>query len=182
MALSSAALHKLINTCYDFSVQNNLLILPSYFVWFKPRLYKLSCPTFYMSTERLDYTDSIKYLGFTFSTDKKDDNDMLRHMRILYTKSNRLLRLFPCCSTDIKLALFCSYCACLCCSSFWTPIKKSTNSKFRDAFNNIYRRILKLPPRSSASTMFAVNHIDSFEILFRKRVIGFTERLQVSQN
>ena len=39
---------------------------------FKPQLYKLSCPTFYMNTERLDYTDSIKYLGFTFSSDKKD--------------------------------------------------------------------------------------------------------------
>ena len=60
---------------------------------FKPRLYKLSCPTFYINNGRLDYTDSIKYLGFTFSSDKKDDNDMLRQMRILYTKSNRLLRL-----------------------------------------------------------------------------------------
>ena len=36
-----------------------------------------------MNTERLDYTDSIKYLGFTFSSDKKGDNDMLRQMRIL---------------------------------------------------------------------------------------------------
>ena len=54
----------------------------------------------------LDYTDSIKYLGFTFSSDKKDDNDMLRQMRVFYTKANRLLRLFHCCSTDVKLALF----------------------------------------------------------------------------
>ena len=30
--------------------------------------------------------------------------------------------------------------------------------------------------------MYAVNHIDSFEILVRKRVIGFTERLKVSKN
>ena len=75
---------------------------------FKPRLYKSSCPTFYMNNEKLDYTDSIKYLGFTFSSDKKDDNDMLRQMRIL-PKSNRLLRLFHCCSIDVKLALFRSY-------------------------------------------------------------------------
>ena len=30
--------------------------------------------------------------------------------------------------------------------------------------------------------MYAVKHIDSFEILVRKRVVGFTERLKVSKN
>ena len=91
---------------------------------FKPPLYKLSCPTFYMNNEKLDYTDSIKYLGFTFSSDKKDDNDMLRQMRILYTKSDRLLRLFHCCSTDVKLTIFRSYCTCFYCP-FCGPIIRS---------------------------------------------------------
>ena len=67
------------------------------------------------NTERLDYTDSIKYLGFTLSAEKKDDNDMLRQMRVLYTKSNRLFRLFHCCLTDDKVAPFRSYCACFYC-------------------------------------------------------------------
>ena len=63
-----------------------------------------------------DYTDSIKYLGFTCSSDKKDDNDMLRQMRVFYIKlANRLLRSFHCCSTDVKLALFRSDCACFYC-------------------------------------------------------------------
>ena len=60
----------------------------------------------------LDYTDSIKYLGFTFSSDKKDDNNMLRQMKVFYTKANRLLRLFHCCSTDVNLTIFRSYCSC----------------------------------------------------------------------
>ena len=184
MAPSPAALQKLINICYDFSLQNNLTFnsSKSFCMVFKPRLYKLSCPMFYMNNEKLDYTDSIKYLGFKFSSDKKDDNDMLRQMRILYTKSNGLLRLFHCCSIDVKLALFRSYCTCFYYPFLWTHYKKSTHSKLRVAFNNVYRRILKLPPRSSASTMYAVNHIDSFEILVRKRVVGFTERLKVSEN
>ena len=71
-----------------------------------------------MKTEILDYTDSIKYLGVTFSSDKKDDNDMLRQMRVFYTKANRLLRNFYYCSTDVKLALFRSYCACFYCSFY----------------------------------------------------------------
>ena len=135
-----------------------------------------------MNNEKIEYTDSNKYLCFTFSSDKKDDNDMLRQMRILYTKSNRLLRLFHCCSTDIKLNLFRSYCTCFYCPFLWTHYKKSTHSKLRVAFNNVYRRILKLLPKSSASTMYAVNHIDSFKILVRKCVVGFTERLKVSEN
>ena len=117
---------------------------------FKPRLHKLSYLTFYMNTERLDYTDSIKYFDFTFRSDNKDDNDMLRQMKILHTKSNRLLRLFHCCSTDVKLAIFRNNCACFkCfyCSLLWTHYK-STHSKLRVAFNNYgYRRILKLPPK-----------------------------------
>ena len=91
-----------------------------------------------MTTEILDYAANIKYLGFTFSSDKKDDSDMLRQMRVFYTKANRLLRLFHCCSTDVKLALFRSYCACFYCPFLWTHYKKSTHSKLRVAFNPIW--------------------------------------------
>ena len=107
---------------------------------------------------------------------------MLRQMKILYTKSNRLLRLFHCCSTDVKLAIFRSNYTCFYCPFLWTHYKKSTHSKLRVAFNNVYRRILKLLPRSSTSTIYAVNRIESFEILVGKRVVGFTKRLKVSEN
>ena len=125
MAQSHAALQKLINICYDFSIQNNLSFnsTKSFCMVFKPRLYNLLCPTFYMNTEILDYAANIKYLGFTFSSDKKDDNDMLRQMRVFYTKANRLLRLFHCCSTDVKLALFLSYCACFYCPFYGLIIR-----------------------------------------------------------
>ena len=83
----------------------------------------------------------------TFSSDKKDDNDMLRQMRVFYTKANRLLRLFHCCSTDVRRALFRSYCACFYSPFLWIYYKKSTHSKLRVAFNNVHRRILKLPPK-----------------------------------
>ena len=96
MAPSPAALQKLINICNDFSIQNNLSFnsTKSFCMVFKSRLYNLLCPTFYMNTERLDYTDSITYLGFTFSSDKKDDNDMLRQMRVFYTIRLLLLLYF----------------------------------------------------------------------------------------
>ena len=63
MAPSEAALQKLINIYYDFSLQNNLTFnsSKSFCMVFKPRLYKLSRPTFYMNNEKLNYTNSIKY-------------------------------------------------------------------------------------------------------------------------
>ena len=55
-------------------------------------------------------------------------------------------------------------------------------SVLRVAFNNVYRRILEIPSLSGASTMYAVNHIDNFKILVKKRVVGFIERLKGSNN
>ena len=149
---------------------------------FKPKSYKLSCPRLYMDNQLLKYTDDINYLGFTLSSEQKDDKDLLRQLRLLYIKSNRLLRLFYHCSTDVKIALFRSYCTCFYCPFLWTHYKKSTHSKLRVAFNNVYRCILKLPPRSSASTMYAINNIDSFEVLIRKGIFAFTERLNNCEN
>ena len=70
----------------------------------------------------------------------------------------------------MKIALFCSYCTCFHCPFLWTNYKKSTHSKLRVALNNVYRRILKFPSRSRASTMYAINNIDSFEVLIRKHI------------
>ena len=36
--------------------------------------------------------------------------------------------------------------------------------------------------RSSASTMYVINNIDSLEVLVRKRIFGFMERLNNSDN
>ena len=131
-----------------------------------------------MDSQVLKYADNVKYLDFTFSSD--NDNDILRQLGMLYTKSNRLLRLFHHCSVDVRLALFRSYCTCFYCPFLWTHYKKSNYSKLRVAFNTVYCRILKLPSRSSASTMYAVNNIDSLEVLVRKRIFGFMERLNNS--
>ena len=130
----------------------------------KPRLYKLSCPTSFMNTVKLKYTDCIQYLGSTFSFDNKDDNDMFRQLRILSTIFNGALRLLHCCSTDVKINVIRSYnyCACLYCLFVWTHYKEYNQSKLRVAFDNVYCCIFKFPSWSSASNMYAVNHIDRF--------------------
>ena len=54
-------------------------------------------------------------------------------MRLLYAKSNTLLRTFSHCSSDVKVTLFQSYCTALYCPFLWSDYKKSTFSKIRVA-------------------------------------------------
>ena len=105
---------------------------------------------------------------------------MLRQMRSLYAKSNRLLRTFSHCSIDVKVTLYQSYYTSLYCPFLWTNYKQSTFIKIRVSFNNAYRKTCRLLKRSSASTMYANHNICSFETMLRKPILGFMQRLENS--
>ena len=113
-----------------------------------------------------------------FSENKKDDCDMLRQLRTLYAKSNKLIRTFSHCTIDVKLLLIKSYCTSFYCGYMWSDSKKTTYSKLRVAFNNMYRRVLGFSYRSSASTMYTTHNINNMEALLR----SFIERLMDSSN
>ena len=119
---------------------------------------------------------------YNHSMNVQDDDDMLRQMRTLYIRSNKILRTFYHCSIDVKLELFRSFCISFYCCYLWTAYKKSTFNKLRVAFNNAYRRVLGLPWRSSASAMYANFGIQNFEAVIRKSTFGFTQRLAKSTN
>ena len=92
-ALSRAiALQELLNSCYCYSVEVNLHFnaTKSFCVAFTPKHYTLSLPPLFVNTLPTMYTDSIKYLGYTFTStcNNYDDVDTLKQMRILYCRSN----------------------------------------------------------------------------------------------
>ena len=101
---------------------------------------------------------------------------------MLYCRSNRLVRLSSICSKPVLLEFCRSFCTVFYCSYFWTIYKKTTYSKIRVADNNVYRKILDMPKRGSASTMFVSNGIPNFEALIRKSIFSFNSRLQTSCN
>ena len=69
------------------------------------------------------------------------------------------------------------YCGCM-----WSDYKKTTYSKLRVAFNNVYRRVLGLPYRSSASIMYTTHNINNMEALLRRSIYRFIGRLMDSSN
>ena len=63
-----------------------------------------------------------------FNSNGKDDEYMMRQMRDLYIRSNKLLCTFHYCSSDVKLELFKSYCTSFFCCYLWTAYKKNQHS------------------------------------------------------
>ena len=184
LAPTASAMQTLLDVCYEYGIDNDILFNPikSVCTVFQYKAYKLYLPTVFIGSDALKFIKESKYLGFTFNDSKSDDCDMLRQMRLLYAKSNKLLRTFSHCLTDVKITLFQSYCTALYCPYLWNDYKKSTFSKIRVAYNNAYRKIFGLPKRSSASTMYANNNICNFETTLRKNTFGFMQRLEQSTN
>ena len=81
MAPCAIALQELINVCYYYSSEINLNFnaTKSFCLAFTPKYYKLLFPSFFMNSLPILYADSIKYLGFIFtSSNNCDDSDILK--------------------------------------------------------------------------------------------------------
>ena len=94
LAQSASAMQTLLDVSYKHGTDNDILFNPikSVCIVFKPKAYKRFTPTAFIGDDALKFTKESQYLGFTFNEFKCDDSGMLRQMRLLYAKSNKLLR------------------------------------------------------------------------------------------
>ena len=106
---------------------------------------------------------------------------MLRQLRTLYAKSNKIIRTFSHCTIDVKLLLIKSYCTSFYCGYVWSDYKKTTYNKLRVAFN-VYKRVLGLSYRSSASPMYTTHNINNMEALLRRSIYTFIEKPMDNSN
>ena len=172
--LTMFTLQQLLNICHRYSiiVEMNFKPLKSFCFAFTctPKPYRTCLPTLHINNVPLVYIDSFQSLGFTFYRNHKDGDDMLRQMRTFYARSNRIIRMFHTCGTKVLIELGRSFCGSFHCSYLWSQCNKFSISKIRVAYNNLYLKILHVPPRSSASEMFVNNNIPNFEALHRKEL------------
>ena len=112
--------------CSKYGLENDILYNPakSSCLVVKPTRFQLKCPDVYIDHNKLDYVVKVKYLGVVICDDMKDDEDMLRHLRSFYARSNSILRKFHNCSVDVKLYLFHAYCCTIYCSQLWVNLKR----------------------------------------------------------
>ena len=111
MAPCAIVLQELLNRCHKYSIiaDSNINGLKSFCGVFIPKSFKLSFPKLHINTALILYTDSLKYLGFIFTSSDKVYSDVLQQMRMLYARSNRLVRLFHSCRRKVLycIVLYC---------------------------------------------------------------------------
>ena len=77
----------------------------------------------------LHYVTEFKYLGHIITNNSLDDADIKREMRLLFARSNMLLRRYGKCSVNVKLTLFRSFCMCFYDISLWNNYSLTVLSK-----------------------------------------------------
>lgn len=184
LAPSPGGLQVLINICYEFGMEHDIIFNSSKSVCMvtKPKRYRLNIPCMYLGDTLINYVEHVKYLGVFIADSLSDDKDIMRQVRSLYARANTLLRKFYNCSYEVKLTLFQSYCVNMYCPYLWTQYTVRSYQKIKVAYNNVFRMLLGYSKRDSASTMFATNGIDSFDAMFRKNTYKCMQRLSESSN
>ena len=128
--------------------------------------------------------DAERYLRLSTTSQAfiMDDDDMRKEMRKLCYRGNCLVRTFNFCTDDVKSTLFKSYCYSLYCSSLWSCFKRATFQRLKVNYNNIMRRLMQVPPFSSASFLFGSLGVKTVQELIRTNQYSLMRRIESSAN
>ena len=91
----------------------------------------------FLNAMPMDYVTNVKYVGFMFTSDWKDDVDMQRQLRTFYAHINIILRQFAKCDVSVKLELFRNFCIRYYCPYLWLDITKHSIRQLKVAYNII---------------------------------------------
>ena len=184
LAPSPHALQKLLNVCYDYSCDFELVYNSSKttcMVFLPKWLKHINVPTFNLGGLDLLYTDTKKYLGCFISSDQYDDCDIKRQIKSVYSRGNVLISKFRHCSDAVKIKLFKSYCSSFYCCNIWSLYRVNVHKKLNVAYKQIFRSFFKCN-RIGTSSQMLLHTIDPYPVIRRKLMNGFRHRLYSSDN
>ncbi|XP_072936701.1 uncharacterized protein [Epargyreus clarus] len=182
---SIAGLRKLLSICEAYAEIHGLKYnsKKSEILVFKaPRQGLRRVPPVYLNGEALKLVERFKYLGHIVTSSLKDDDDIERERRALSVRGNMLARRFARCTADVKVTLFKAFCQSFYTGGLWVTYSCRAYNALRVQYNNIFRMLLGLPWRCSASNMFANSRTDGFHAIMRKRAASNLHRLRNSPN
>ena len=123
-------------------------------------LANLHIPKIYLNEVPLRFVTSCKYLGVVISNGMRDDDDIMRHVRSLYTRGNMLISRFKTCSHEVKVKLFKSFLSNVYGCHLWTKYKQCTFKLVVVAYNNIYTKLFGIKRGESMSAIYVQNSIN----------------------
>ena len=112
----------------------------------------------------------------------KDDLDVKKQLQKFNTVGNVVIRKFGVCSNEVKRIIFRAHCSSVYCGYLWTEYNAMSLKKLRVCHNDILRRLTGISRWSSATAMFASEHLDNLDVILRKLSCRFRSRIQDSDN
>ena len=135
-----------------------------------------------MSDKKLIYVNEFKYLGHFITNNCRDDIDILKEVRSLYSRGNTIIRKFHYCTLDVKCSLFQTYCYSLYGGALWASFNNYNMKRLNVCYNNIMRRLVGVPPWESARTMFVALGVKSFGEVRRNLAYSLMSRVGKTEN
>ena len=184
IASSAFGLQRLITICENYASQCDIIFnaSKSKYMAIIPKHLKIHTPRVKLAGNVLELVTKYKYLGYFISDNNRDDDALSSQIRGLYCRGNALIKHFRSCSEDVKLTLFKTFCNSFYCSQLWSNCSAKSYNRIRVAYNRVFRVLMKLEHRISMSAVFISCRVDHFNVLFRKSIFGFINRLWCSEN
>ena len=185
LAPSPTALQKLIDICVDFANSHHLVYnkKKTKYMCIKPvALKSLYIPNVNLYGKNVKLVNDEKYLGYIVENDCYDNAHIKKEMRNTFARGNMLIRNFRHCSDDVKVKLFRTYCSSIYCCALISKYHKTVLKKLHIAFNKMFKCLMKVPSRASASALFVSHNVHNFPVLRRKLVYSFVKRVQCTSN
>jgi len=83
-----------------------------------------------------------------------DDDDMRREIKNLFVRTDMILSRFRCCSINVKLTLFKTYCLSLYDTALWKNFSATVYRKLKSAFNKCIKKMFGYTRRDSMTSVF----------------------------
>jgi len=106
-----------------------------------------------------------RYLGHIIFNQHKDDNDIAREIRCMYTRVNMLILIFYKCSTEVKIKLFRVYCICLYSAALWTRFAVESSNEFKRCYHKCIKLFLDTANNHSVIVVLIDLRLSSFNTI-----------------
>ena len=125
-------------------------------------------PTFLFAGQSLQLLDRACHLGHILRSDLSDTDDILRVQTDMCRRANCLLSTFYAANPVVKTTLFRSFCLSLYGSALWRLSSSSLRS-LEVTFNNLLRKIWKLPQKCHTSILHCTSSLQSLftDVVYR---------------
>ena len=131
----------------------------------------------------LKFVDKFKYLGHIISNDQRDDEDVLREVRGLFTRrTNILARKFKMCSVAVKTVLFKSFCTCFYGMELWKFYTAGAINRLRSCYIRCMKSFFGYTRRYSVTRMLLELHLPTFDTLLWNSRVRLINQLQSCNN